>query len=209
MFFTEEEKTKVFTVHKTVMSMLRDRGYVVEDAEITLTRADFITKFGDHVTRENLEMQKEMHNDSSNKIMIFYPNDSKIGVKNIRGCLDRMKAEDITRGILILQKKLAPQARACIAAASSLYLIDVFEPEGIILQSNDNSKIQESLGWSNKVGKHDPTVSLHLLIHAMVEEKRMAQVLKLKIQNAMMYWEGRGIRKKMKLQIKDVSYHPP
>ncbi|CAH9106521.1 unnamed protein product [Cuscuta epithymum] len=141
MFFTEEEKTTVFTVHKTVMSMLRDRGYMVEDAEINLTRADFIAKYGDRVTRENLEMQKEMHNDSSNKIMIFYPNDSKIGVKNIRGCLQRMKAEDITRGILILQKKLAPQARACIAAASSLYLIDVFEEAELLFNIKEHELV--------------------------------------------------------------------
>ncbi|CAH9115968.1 unnamed protein product [Cuscuta europaea] len=67
-----------------------------------------------------------------------------------------------------------------------------------------------SLHWQSKqeVGK-DPTVSVHLLILAVVEVKGMAQVLKLKIQNALWYWVGRGAQMKMKLIIKADSYHPP
>lgn len=126
MFFTEEETTKLYTVQKNSLKMLRDRGYVVEDSEIQLTRADFVAKYGEHVKREDLEVQKAMQNNSSDRIIVFYPNNNKIGVQNIRSYIDRMKIEDFKRAILILQKKLASQARDCINEISSICLIEVF-----------------------------------------------------------------------------------
>lgn len=126
MFFSEEETTRLYTVHKNSLKMLRDRSYEVEDSEIQLTRANFIAKYGEHVKREDLEVQKAMQDNSSDKIIVFYPNNNKIGVQNIRSYIARMRTESFKRAILILQKKLASQARDCINEISSLCLIEVF-----------------------------------------------------------------------------------
>lgn len=71
MALSDEEITRLFRIRKTVMQMLRDRGYLVHDFEMELSRADFIGKYGDNMKRDDLLIQKEKRDDSSDQVYIF------------------------------------------------------------------------------------------------------------------------------------------
>lgn len=67
-----EAKTKrLYRIRRTVMEMLRDRGYLVGDFEINMTEEEFTNKFGDVVKREGLVINKAMRNDTSNQVSIY------------------------------------------------------------------------------------------------------------------------------------------
>ncbi|KAF2303942.1 hypothetical protein GH714_024784 [Hevea brasiliensis] len=54
MTLSEDEIKRLFRIRKTVMQMLKDRGYFVGDFEINMTREQFISKFGENMKREDL-----------------------------------------------------------------------------------------------------------------------------------------------------------
>ncbi|PPE01591.1 hypothetical protein GOBAR_DD01378 [Gossypium barbadense] len=56
MSVSEEQNTKLFKARRTVVQMLRDRGYSVPDSDIKMTRQQFIEKYGEnvHLKRDDL-----------------------------------------------------------------------------------------------------------------------------------------------------------
>lgn len=63
----EEDVRKLFRAMKTVLQMLRDRGYVVTDDEIAMTMEGFTAKHGDKMKREDLMLVKAKR-DSGEKV---------------------------------------------------------------------------------------------------------------------------------------------
>ncbi|XP_019194021.1 PREDICTED: DNA-directed RNA polymerases II and IV subunit 5A-like [Ipomoea nil] len=126
MTLSDEEITRLFRAHKTVMQMLRDRGYLVLDFEIEQSREDFIGKYGEHMKREDLVIQKAKINGGSDQIFVFFPEESKVGVKTVKTFTDRMKSENVLSAILVVQQHLTPFARTCVAEISSRFYIEVF-----------------------------------------------------------------------------------
>lgn len=68
MVLSEEEITKLFRVRKTLMQMLKDRGYYVGDLDIEMSRNQFRNKYGDNMKREDLVINKAMRNNSSDQV---------------------------------------------------------------------------------------------------------------------------------------------
>lgn len=51
----DDEITRVFKVHRTVLQMMRDRGYNIEESDIELKREDFVEKFCKAMNKVNKE----------------------------------------------------------------------------------------------------------------------------------------------------------
>lgn len=55
-------------IRRTVMQMLRDRGYLVGEFEINIGLNEFVRKFGENMKREDLIISKANANDSSDQV---------------------------------------------------------------------------------------------------------------------------------------------
>lgn len=73
MTLSDEEIKRLFRIRRTVMQMLRDRGYFVGDFEINMSKEQFIAKFGENMKREDLVINKALRNDSSDQVSLWYP----------------------------------------------------------------------------------------------------------------------------------------
>lgn len=71
MALSEEELSKLFRVRKTLMEMLSDRGYLVGDFEINMSKHQFLQKYGENMKREDLVIQKAKRNNSSDQVCSF------------------------------------------------------------------------------------------------------------------------------------------
>ncbi|XP_042504457.1 DNA-directed RNA polymerases II and IV subunit 5A isoform X2 [Macadamia integrifolia] len=124
---SEEETTRLYRIRRTVMQMLKDRGYLVGDFEINMTKAQFIDKFGESVKREDLVINKTKRIDTSDQIYVFFPEEQKVGVKTMKTYTNRMKSENVFRAILVVQQNLTPFAKTCVSEVSSKFHLEIFQ----------------------------------------------------------------------------------
>lgn len=61
------------------------------------------------------------------QIYVFFPEESKVGVKTMKTYTNRMKTESVFRAILVVQQNLTPFARTCISEISSKFHLEVFQ----------------------------------------------------------------------------------
>ncbi|KAK6794484.1 hypothetical protein RDI58_007937 [Solanum bulbocastanum] len=127
MTLSEGELSRLFRVRKTLMEMLSDRGYLVGDFEINMSKYEFLQKYGENMKREDLVLQKAKRNNSSDQIYVFFPEEPKVGVKTMKTYTERMKKEDVFQAILIVQQNLTPFARTCISEISTKFHLEVFQ----------------------------------------------------------------------------------
>ncbi|KAL5717077.1 DNA-directed RNA polymerases II and IV subunit 5A [Ranunculus cassubicifolius] len=133
---TEGEVTRLFRVRRTVMEMLRDRGYVVSVDDINMDRAEFLNRYGNNmnaIKREDLVINRCKREDTSDQIYIFFPEEAKVGVKTMKTYINRMKTENVFRSILVVQQALTPFANNCLSEISGKFHLEVFkEPELLV-----------------------------------------------------------------------------
>ncbi|GAB4857499.1 DNA-directed RNA polymerases II and IV subunit 5A [Ancistrocladus abbreviatus] len=139
----EEEVTRLYRIRRTLMQMLNDRGYIVADFEINMTKEQFINKYGENVKREDLTINKHKRNDSSGQIYVFFPEEQKVGVKTIKTYTNRMKSENVSRAILVVQQNLTPFARTCLSEISSKFQLEVFQEAELLVNIKEHVLVPE------------------------------------------------------------------
>ncbi|XP_060212801.1 DNA-directed RNA polymerases II and IV subunit 5A-like isoform X1 [Lycium barbarum] len=114
------------------MEMLADRGYLVGEFEINMSKHQFLQKYGENMKREDLVIQKAKRNNSSEQIYVFFPEEAKVGVKTIRPYAERMKT-DVLQAILVVQQNLTPRARDLINEVSTKFHLEFFQLPRILI----------------------------------------------------------------------------
>ncbi|GAU42946.1 hypothetical protein TSUD_142830 [Trifolium subterraneum] len=145
MVFTDEDVTKLYKIRRTILEMLADRNYDVSETELSMSKTDFKSEFGEHFRREQLEIQKTHKDNPSEKICVFFYDDAKLGVKAVRSVFDRMVTENFTRGILVCQRQLSPSGRKGVTLSNSLRNchLEVFLEADLIVNITRHERVPE------------------------------------------------------------------
>jgi len=147
MDLDENEVLTIFRIRKTVLQMLRDRGYVVFDSkdDLELSRQKFEEKFVkiNQIIRNSLEIKRPKWNSPSQRILVVFvkreKDKSTIGVKCIRSYCERIKQDNFHKAILILHGKLTPHAKQAISAINSLVdRIEYFNESELIINITEH-----------------------------------------------------------------------
>lgn len=59
------------------------------------------------------------------QIFVFYPNEDKVGVKTIKTFAERMKTDNVSRALMVVQANLTPFAKQCLTEMQPKYNIEV------------------------------------------------------------------------------------
>ncbi|KAK3007581.1 hypothetical protein RJ639_008850 [Escallonia herrerae] len=153
MSISEEEISRLYRIRKTIMQMLTDRGYLVGEFELEMSKYQFIQKYGDNMKREDLVINKARRNDSSDQIYVFFPEEPKVGVKTMKTYTNRMKSENVFRAILVVQQNLTPFARTCISEISSKFHLEVFQEAELLVNIKDHVLVPEHQVLANEEKK--------------------------------------------------------
>jgi len=147
MNLDENEVLTIFRIRKTVLQMLRDRGYVVFDSkdDLELSRQKFEEKFVkiNQILRDSLEIKRPKWNSPSQRILVVFvkreKDKSTIGVKCVRNYCERIKQDNFHKAILILHGKLTPHAKQAISAINSLIdRIEYFNETELIINITEH-----------------------------------------------------------------------
>ena len=117
---------RIYRVRRTVMQMLRDRGYMVDQADVDQSEEDFFEKFTESPQRDMLTLLVQKRDDPTDSIFVFWPADPKVGVKPIKRYMERMTEEDVKRAILVVQQNLTAFARQALS--------EIQQAEGVTIE---------------------------------------------------------------------------
>ncbi|KAF6155404.1 hypothetical protein GIB67_019930 [Kingdonia uniflora] len=147
--FSDEEITTLFRVRRTVLQMLRDRGYLVGNSEINMNRADFIAKFGETIKRDDLTILKAKPDNPTDQVYVFFPEEEKIGIKSVKNYIARMKNDNVFKAILVV-RKVTPSAKKGIQELSATYQINFFEEEELLVNITHHELVPQHQVLSNE-----------------------------------------------------------
>mmetsp|Transcript_15637 Transcript_15637/g.32182 ORF Transcript_15637/g.32182 Transcript_15637/m.32182 type:complete len:217 (-) Transcript_15637:1173-1823(-) len=127
MVLEDKNVLNLFRIRRTVLQMLRDRGYMVLDTkeDLDLPRSLFEEKYvkNHQILREELEIKRPRWISKKKKILVVFVEGEKekttIGVKSIRSYCERIKQDAFENAILILHGRLTPHAKQAIVAINS------------------------------------------------------------------------------------------
>ncbi|KAK9289510.1 hypothetical protein L1049_007665 [Liquidambar formosana] len=105
------ESHRYYLSRRTVLEMLRDRGYAVPNSEIDLSLQEFRSIYGQTPDPERFRISTSLRSDPSKKILVIFCGPGLVKVNVIRSIATQIVNKDsLSRLILILQNQITSQA---------------------------------------------------------------------------------------------------
>mmetsp|Transcript_21427 Transcript_21427/g.59502 ORF Transcript_21427/g.59502 Transcript_21427/m.59502 type:complete len:203 (-) Transcript_21427:187-795(-) len=138
-----DNATKLYRVRRTCLQMLRDRGYLVAEAELDQAKDQFTDRFGDEPIRDQLTILVCKQDDPTDQIFVFFPEEMKIGVTTIKTYFNRMKEEGISRAVMVMPGDLTSFAKTSLQDISSKYYIEQFKEYELLVNITQHVLVPE------------------------------------------------------------------
>ncbi|KAI3650355.1 hypothetical protein MP228_003836 [Amoeboaphelidium protococcarum] len=106
----DRDLVKLWKVHKTIHKMAKDRGYSVGDNEFNLSLDEFRNQFGSVINRDALAFMFTNANEPSDQLIVFFTEETSVGVKPIRTFVQTMSEKGIMRAIVVIRNHITPAA---------------------------------------------------------------------------------------------------
>jgi DNA-directed RNA polymerase I, II, and III subunit RPABC1 len=154
-----EESYRLWRVRKTVLEMLRDRGYSVynggEQDEKEYTNIDITMKYekfkesygksgkkSSEINRDTLEFFTSKVEEIGDQIFVGFASAVKIGVKEINSYQMKMKEAKVKRGILVIQTNPKVPSSQAMKAIENLshkgYIIELFKEAELLVNITEH-----------------------------------------------------------------------
>ncbi|CAG7905678.1 unnamed protein product [Brassica rapa] len=101
------ESKRFYLARTTALEMLRDRGYQVSDAELSLSLSEFRSGFGEKPDLERLRISVPLRSNPMKKILVVFMGSEPVTVKTVRVIHSQVSSTVGLHGlILVLQSKM-------------------------------------------------------------------------------------------------------
>ncbi|PVU96375.1 hypothetical protein BB561_001223 [Smittium simulii] len=129
------EVSRLWRIYKTIYQMCRDRGYLVGQRDLERDLDSFKMEFAPNnvVDRNRLTFLVQKRDDPADQLLVFFPEDTSVGIKPIRTYAEKMVTQGVTKGIIIYRKSITPSANKIISQMSSKYQLEAFNEADLII----------------------------------------------------------------------------
>lgn len=152
----DRETVRLWRVHKTIHQLVHDRGYVVSQAELDMTLSEFIQTFGAGntvVDRAALNFLVQKRDDASEQLFVFFPEDVSVGVKPVRGYLERMNEQGVFRAIVIVRQSMTPSAAKVMVTMAPKYILEQFSEAEMVVNITEHVLVPQHIVLSDEEKK--------------------------------------------------------
>lgn len=149
----ERETVRLWRVHKTIHQLVHDRGYVVSQAELDMTLSEFIQTFSGGsassgnviVDRSALNFLVQKRDNPDDQLFVFFPEDTTVGVKPIRGYLERMNEQGVYRAIIVVKQSLTPSAAKVMTTMAPKYIMEQFAESELVVNITEHVLVPQHI----------------------------------------------------------------
>uniref|UniRef100_A0A8C1SDI6 DNA-directed RNA polymerases I, II, and III subunit RPABC1 n=1 Tax=Cyprinus carpio TaxID=7962 RepID=A0A8C1SDI6_CYPCA len=139
----EEETYRLWKIRKTIMQLCHDRGYLVTQDELDQTLDEFRGQFGDRPSegrprRTDLTVLVAHNDDPTDQMFVFFPEETKVGIKTIKMYCQRMQEENITRAIIVVQTGMTPSAKQSLVDMAPKYILEQFLQQELLIKITEH-----------------------------------------------------------------------
>eukprot|EP00126_Sphaerothecum_destruens_P002682 Sdes_comp16108_c0_seq1m5332 len=103
--------------------------------------SEFIHKFGESPSRNELTMLVSNKDDPTDQLFVFFPDDPKVGVKPIRQYCQRMQEESIQKAIIVVQIGMTAFARQALSGMAPKYLLEQFQESELLVNITEHELV--------------------------------------------------------------------
>ncbi|KAI8773152.1 DNA-directed RNA polymerases I II and III subunit RPABC1 [Biomphalaria glabrata] len=144
----QQETYKLWRIRKTVMQLCHDRGYLVTQEELDQTLDGFKAQFGDKPSerkpsRSDLIVLVAHNDDPTDQMFVFFPDESKVGIKTIKTYCQRMQEENIMRAIIVVQQGMTPSAKQALVEMAPKYILEQFIESELLINITEHMLVPE------------------------------------------------------------------
>lgn len=137
-----ERARRLYRVRGTVNKMLRNRGYNVSEAEMNLSFEDFKNMIGfPNISEDLLTVLVELESDTENKLMVFFPEEPRIGLKNIKKCSEKMQSASSPNAIIVAREAITPIAKNSLATFLPTFRIETFNEAELLIDITEHELV--------------------------------------------------------------------
>lgn len=153
----DKETIRLWRVYRTIHQMVSDRGFLVSQASLNITLNDFLASFAaggsileyylNHSIsflfvflkllffnrRSALNFLVEHGKRPEERLFVFFPEDLSVGVKPIRGYLERMNEQGVFRALVIYRQSLTPSASKIMQTMAPKYILEQFAETELVI----------------------------------------------------------------------------
>ncbi|KAI6184308.1 RPB5-like protein [Aphelenchoides bicaudatus] len=145
------DEAQVYTMYRTrrtIFQICHDRGYLVTQDELDQSLDHFKAQYGDKPSegrpnRTELTILVAHNDDPTDQMFIFFPDDAKIGIKNVKAFCHQMQEQNVTRAIIVVQTGLTPSARQAISDMAPKYILEVFYEAELMVNITEHELVPE------------------------------------------------------------------
>lgn len=146
----EAETYKLWRIRKTILNMCHDRGYLIAQEELDQTLEEFKRDFGcepskGQPARSDLMVMSTHNDDPSDRLFVFFPDDPKIGVKQIQIYVAKMEADKVSRAIIVVRTGLTPSARQAMREVGPTYILEDFLESEMLINITEHELVPQHI----------------------------------------------------------------
>ena len=138
-----QDAARLFRVYRTISNMLDKRGYMVPKEMREFTPALFRERFGEFPSRESLTILVEKADDENNQLFVFFCEDVKVGVTNIKVYTDRMRSENVDNAIMVLRVDITTFAKHAVQGMCDSFRIEHFKEAELLVDITSHTLVPE------------------------------------------------------------------
>ena len=181
------EVVRIHRVHRTVLEMLSDRGYLVPKETLEISLSVFRAKYApDNAVKkgaDGLQPFFPKRGGDSEQIIVFFADKAKTGMKDVETYIKQMQHMGIPRGILIIRDSITPSAKQGLTVDSS-YTLELFNQAELLVNITKHRLVPKHTLLS-------PSQKLQLLATYKLQESQLPRML-ISDPVARYYGLGRG-----------------